>query len=137
MSSNIWTPGASIIPSGMLGECMPWHSFFLLFFFPYLWKHLIGYAARNCSCFYMMFWDVCTGDMEQSHKRLAGDGRGSMWAKVLLNLSFHLSLCPRQVLSCEMPLIFDSLLFILLSQIIGQITLLHGEGMWWNNNGWV
>lgn len=28
MSSNIWTPGASVIPSGMLGECMPWHSFF-------------------------------------------------------------------------------------------------------------
>lgn len=47
MSRNIWTPGASIIPSGMLGECMPWHSFFFPFFFLYLWKHLIGCAART------------------------------------------------------------------------------------------
>lgn len=24
----------------------------------YLQKHLIGYVAKNCYCFYMMFWDV-------------------------------------------------------------------------------
>lgn len=56
-----------------------------------------------------------------------------MGGKVLLNLSFPLSLCPKQVLSCEMPLIFGSLLFILLAQTIGQIILQHGEGMWWIN----
>lgn len=59
-----------------------------------------------------------------------------MWAKVLLNLSFNFSLHPKPVLSCEMPLILDSLLFILLSQVIGQIILERGEGMWWINTGY-
>lgn len=59
------------------------HALVLLFL--YLQKHLIGYGARNCYCFYMMFWDVCTRDVEQSHKLLAGSGRRvSVGGKVLL-----------------------------------------------------